>query len=51
MVMVMIMVMVIVTVTVMFTFTFRDRQCIAENQSWLLVVFPRRKNNIVENIW
>ncbi len=25
--------------------------CIAGNQSWLLVVFPRHKDNIVGNIW
>jgi hypothetical protein len=25
--------------------------CIAGNHSWLLVILPRHKNNIVENIW
>jgi hypothetical protein len=28
-----------------------QENCITGNPSWLLVVFPRHKNNIVENIW
>jgi hypothetical protein len=28
-----------------------SQNCITGNRSWLLVIFPRHKNNIVENIW
>jgi hypothetical protein len=39
------------TVIVYSTINCTHRYCVAGNRSWLLVVFPRHKNNVVENIW